>query len=490
MKILKYFTIISLFISAGVQAKVSLDDAPMEWLIATTLEEKSETHIHEIGKDPLVIKIFNTIEYDSENDEMSILKNKKTDLLREELLAFVKSTDKRNKIEADPLFLKWKSEKKSKNKVEIEKTKSVPAGHYYFNHIHSNISQDNQSLKLLKLKPKTMFKILSKFLKRRNATGVTAFTDHDTDKAFDEVNHLSSPTLGLMRGIEWGGGTHMGLIGIKKNWDLLSKGREFRGEESIIKSRSSEGFRIVNHPNRKKPFPWQSWLDVNGVEVWNTILESSPFYQWGLRRSDNRGAKKQWVDALKAGKKYTAVGGSDFHFIIPCLRDRTMTFPANFIPSNDKSMAKANLMKGNSSFLTRPGAPKLSMNARFKNKSTKYGMGDRLIGNGEVEVELFADFSDTKKLLNSVCYNTIVGFSRLLTFWKKRRWEVRFYNKAGDVIGKSKINPRRHGSKKHFKAIISFPVDGQDLVRAELWKINKKTKQVDLLSLTNPIYFN
>ena len=58
------------------------------------------------------------------------------------------------------------------------------------------------------------------------------------------------------------------------------------------------------------------------------------------------------------------------------MRDRTMHYPANFIPSDDVTKTKNNLMKGNVSFLTRPTAPKLSLYVNSQGQNDKVGMGD------------------------------------------------------------------------------------------------------------------
>ena len=52
------------------------------------------------------------------------------------------------------------------------------------------------------------------------------------------------------------------------------------------------------------------------------------------------------------------------------------------------------------------------------------------------------------------------------------------------------MNPKWYSYKKHFKATIEFPTEGNEIIRAELWSINKRSKSVDLLGATNPVYIN
>ncbi|MCP4914719.1 MAG: hypothetical protein GY909_16500 [Oligoflexia bacterium] len=492
---------LSAFLFVSTQAtdiKTASQKAPLEWLIAQTVQLKSiesERFFRSMNDDQLIKEILQVVNYDSENDELIIPESENisnVNDLRAKLIDYISNHQLSNfKKPIDKLYMRWLGEKGSPREVSAsyyDEQRSPIKGHYYFNHVHTNISQDNKSLKLLKFTPKKTYRVMTRFLEKRDAIASTAIADHRTDKAYDELKPNENEHLFLLRGVEWGGSTHMGLVGIKKNWDLLYRGNEFKGEESIIKSRSSEGFRIVNHPNRKGPFSYKSWLDVNGVEIWNTILENAPFYQLGIKRSDNRGAKAQWEQSLKEGKRYVAVGGSDFHFTIPCMRDRTLHYPANFIPSNDPSQTKENLMNGNVSFLTRPTAPKLSLYANNVGGNNTVGMGETISNTNELNVHLYADFSDTKKRMSSLCYNTIVTFARTLTFWKKQRWEVRFYNQNNQLIAKKTINPKKHKKGKSLKVSFNYSPSANDLVRAEIWSINKKKKEVDLIGATNPIY--
>lgn len=465
-----------------------IKEAPLEWLITSTLQEKIDDHGHLETHDPLVESIFENIHYDVENDNIILTSNKSTHELRGKLIQFIDGQNKRTR-RYDPKYQRWlKEAKNSPLKVNLFKINYKPKGFYYFNHVHTNISQDNAEMKWLKITPKKTFRLIEKFLKRRRAQGTVAFTDHDSDEAFDKVVNLNQSRLKPLRGVEWGGKTHMCLIDIKENWDELANGRTYEGETSVIKSRSSGGFRIVNHPNRKKPFPYTSWLDADGVEVWNTILENSPFLLFNINRSNNRTAFLQWKNALKTNKRYTALAGSDFHFSIPCLKERTLVYPVNYIPAEDKELTREYLFKGRSSFVTRPTAPKLSLSATKNNKTAH--MGDSVKVSDNLQVELIGDFSDVNKRIGSVCYNTVRKFYKLFTFWKKRRWEIRFYNLNNELIAKRYINPKWYSYKKHFKAVINMPINGKDLIRAELWSINRKSKSVDLLGATNPIYIN
>lgn len=468
----------------------TIEEAPTEWLIAVTIQNKIDDHGHLKINDSLVQKIFNSTEYDKETDELRLKPTKNENQLRKQLITFVKSNQSLKKSD-DGVFTKWANEPASDLKVTLYKTNFKPDGYFFFNHIHTNISKDNSEMKPLKFTPQKTFRFFEGFLKRRRSKGAVAFCDHDTDKAIDQLKISKDSPLTPLRSIEWGGSTHMGLVGIKKNWDNITKGRDYKGEESIKQSRSSDGFRIVNHPNRKKPaFPYTSWLDANGVEVWNTIVENSPFLRFNIKRSNNRIAFQQWVDSLKTGKTYTAVSGSDFHFAVPCLRDRTLFYPLNFIPGDDTAKTEEYLNKGRVSFITRPSAPNLILQAKFEKDKEWAQMGDQITGKKNLEVQLFGDFSDTNKRIGGVCYNTVRKFYRLITFWKKQFWQIRFYNLKGEMIAKRAIRPNWYSYKKHFKAVIQLPVEGKDLVRAELWAVNKKSQSIDLLGATNPIYIN
>jgi hypothetical protein len=468
--------------------EVTIDDAPLEWLITNTLQEKVDDHGHLQKNDKLVKSIFKNIDYNSESDEIILTSNKSTFHLKQNLVDFLKHQNKGNRT--DEFYNSWAKESRTSIPVTLYKTNYKTPGFYYFNHVHTNLSQDNESLKFLKHSPTETFGFINSFLRRRRTIGAVAFTDHDTDKAYDHVSDLDRSRLTPLRGVEWGGSTHMCLVDIKENWENLPNGRTFKGEESIIQSRSSGGFRIVNHPNRKGPFPYTSWLDADGIEVWNTILENSPFLKLNLKRSDNRGALAQWVNSLKTGKKYTAVSGSDFHFTIPCFRERSLAYPLNFIPATEPAQTSDYLKQGRNSFITRPDAPKLTLQAKFPNESLWSDMGADIKGNGTLDVRLYGDFSDVNTRVGGVCYNVVNKFYKLFTFWKKRQWEIRFYDIKGEVIAKKYISPKWYNYKKHFKATIKVPVAGMDVIRAELWEVNRKSRSVDLLGATNPIYLN
>ncbi|MFT6069841.1 MAG: hypothetical protein ACJAT2_000855 [Bacteriovoracaceae bacterium] len=467
----------------------SLDEAPLEWLVAQSLMQKTDEDGH-VTEDKLVKEIFDVTSYDADNDELKITENKRSQDLKSKLRLFLKNSEQRNAV--DPLYTKWRNEGTSPINVRTKKVNLKSNGFYFFNHIHTNISQDNDSLKFLKISPSKTIDLVKGFVSLRDTKAVASITDHDTDRGFDQVSHLADDAVQIKRGIEWGGRTHMCLVDIKKDWELLSKGREFQHEESIIKSRSSEGFRIANHPSKKDDFPHTKWLDVDGVEVWNTIMEDAAFRKIPLKKSNNRAALKQWALSLKAGKRHTAVAGSDFHFTIPCLRDRSLHYPANYFPSGSRDDVKTLLKEGRNSIITMPTAPQLNLKASFSEENNWLGMGDNLKGKGELNVLLSADFSHSKTRMRSACYNVISSFTKLFTFWKKRRWEVRFYNINNELIAKETINPKKFGGEKSFVSgfKVQIPAGQKDLIRAELWSINKKTSSVDLLGMTNPIYLN
>ena len=117
-------------------------------------------------------------------------------------------------------------------------------------------------------------------------------------------------------------------------------------------------------------------------------------------------------------------------------------------------------------------------------------MGDELKGNGKLDLEIFGDFSDGNKRIGGACYNVVNSFYKLITFWKKQRWQLRVYNLKGDLVAKRNLNPKRFGRRWNLRAELKLPISGKDLVRVELWSINRGSKSIDLLGATNPIYLN
>ncbi len=474
------------FICGWGYASSEIDNAPVEWLIAHSMQLKIADDDH-LKSDQLIEQIFNTVDYNSEEDEIYINKSSlQVHTLKQNLISFIK--DNHHEKTKSALYEKFTAteEERYKRKV-LYRTNFAPQGHYYFNHIHTKISQDNSSLKWLKISPKKTFNKVKSFLKRRNAIGAIAITDHDTDRGYEDIKPLASHILHPLRSVEWGGKTHMCLIDIKPDWEDISIGREYSDEDSVILSRSSQGARIINHPNARYNFPYLSWLDADAVEVWNTPYENSPFLRLNIERSNNLDAFAQWINALKDNRKYTAISGSDFHFKIPCLTERMLIYPVNFIPKDDITQTKSYIKAGNISFLTRPTAPKLTLQGKFKSDNSWSVMGDTIKGKGTVDIQIFGDFSDVKKRIGGACYNVINSFYKILTFWKKRYWQLRVFNQSGELIAKQYINPKKYGPHKHFKLELELELQHNDMIRAELWEVNKKMKNVDLLGATNPI---
>lgn len=482
----KLMAILCFVSSSSLFANISINEAPLEWLIVETLQRKYKEPKFGKVKDDLLKEISENVSYDIANDELSFKTNRNLNQLKSRLISYLSPIYSKNYT--DKAFSRWMKEPTSEISVKLEATNKKIQGYYYFNHVHTDISKDNKDLWFLKHSPSETYNMIRGFINRRRTKGAVAFTDHDADHAFDKITSVLKPDLHPLRGVEWGGKTHMCLIGINEGWPKLPLGREYAEEESIRQSRSSGGFRVVNHPYRKEPgFPNGRWLDADGVEVWNTIIENAPFY---IERSNNRKALSDWTKSLQAGKTYTAVAGSDFHFSIPCLQEKTLVYPVNYIPGTDPTQTKKALFDGRVSFLTRAGAPKLTLRVQDVEKRKWVMMGGQIKSSQKVLVELLGDFSDARTRLGGYCYNTVRNFYRLLTFWRKEIWEVRFYDQKGNVIAKQILKPKSYNPKRHLRASFEMPVYGKDIVRAELWAVNKDKKQVDLLGATNPVYIN
>ncbi|MBT3586595.1 MAG: hypothetical protein HN509_16925 [Halobacteriovoraceae bacterium] len=397
----------------------------------------------------------------------------------------------------DKLFKSWQRESFSKGlRSRKARAGEIPFSIYFFNHIHSKYSKDNKELKLLKYSPEKIAKLANKFVKKRKSQGSMTFNDHGHVGAYDDVKDKKYSHMSFLRGVEWGGRSHMNLMGVVDNWNNLPNGRQFAYEEIVQEAASSEAVRIANHPAGEGNYwPIDRWSDLEAIEVWNSVMEERPFkFVKFLPISNNRTALKLWNDDLKLGNKRTALGGTDFHFHIPCATERAMFFPANIIaiPHNEPYNVKKEVKRGNVSIITRPTSPKLFLSASTGSETSykEFGMGGNISGQGIAKIKLVADYSSSRKRLKGLCYNAVGGFFKSLSLFKKETWELRFYNtKSEQPFLKVKL-PKK--SKTGEVVEFDYPIKAgeKDFVRAELWVVNKKLKLIEHLALTNPVTFN
>ena len=78
-----------------------LKDAPLEWLISATVQSKISDHDHDHDhlSDTLLKEIFESVKYDTNNDDLILSSNKKTYELRSKLISYLSQQAQNSKAD-------------------------------------------------------------------------------------------------------------------------------------------------------------------------------------------------------------------------------------------------------------------------------------------------------------------------------------------------------------------------------------------------------
>jgi hypothetical protein len=482
------------------------EKVPTEWLLAqAAFIVTEEEHEHKgsnisISASNELASIYRELRLDSTREVFKSTEHEAK--LRNKIILFIRQytsiTPLKKISETNDLYKAWLQEPEQKvSKYKWRKLRSAPKSVFFFNHVHTKYSKDNDAMKSFKFSPLKTLKVANGFVKKRNALGSMSFNDHENSNAYSEViDHvLENPNMTAFRGAEFGGKTHMGLVGIKNDWPKVSDGKKWSHENLMDQARDSLALRIVNHPGQKsKLWTFDRWLDTDGIEVWNSILEERPMriFKKLIKNKNNREAMNQWVKHLEQKGPVTAMSGSDFHFYIPCLIDRGLFYPTNIIPGNNNNpkFIRQQVQKGNVSILTKPTAPKLNLQANWTGDPQRVGMGDNLKGHGKLQIILTADYSDVRTKMRSLCYETIHTFTKIFNAFKKEKMELRFYTMDSKVPFTKVRLPKKKKGAYQVEVSLDISQDEKNYIRAELWQVNKKFEFIEVLGITNPIYLN
>jgi hypothetical protein len=189
-------------------------------------------------------------------------------------------------------------------------------------------------------------------LAREHGLDFLAVTDHNTISAQRELETINSPGLILIRGVEsttFKG--HFNCWGIPDWIDFrISEPDQMR--TAVQYARDLGAITSCGHP---KPYgPDWEFRDVNNhhcIEVWN-----------GPWTGFNEVSLDYWTNLLAAGRRMTAVGGSDYHRLgeMSGLIERDLGTPTNwvFVPETPTS-AKIldSIQKGHVSISETPSGP-------------------------------------------------------------------------------------------------------------------------------------
>ncbi|OGS09071.1 MAG: hypothetical protein A2270_05060 [Elusimicrobia bacterium RIFOXYA12_FULL_51_18] len=336
----------------------------------------------------------------------------------------------------------------------------LPPNVYFLNHIHSDHNNDFGTLP--SFSPTHLKNDVDYYLSTLNAKGLFVTTDHNNDYAFDDL--LKNGSAGkagdrviAVRSAEWGDRTHLSLIGLKvPHWDMLDRHSDYAKAPQVEAAEGAAEIRIINHPAAPGyKWPWQGWGNAEAVEVWSNNLE--------FANHTNSKAIGLWQEALVAGRRYTAVGGADFHINVPGKdKWKMLLFPANIVFAGDNTPEKVfeAIRGGRVSLRLRPASPKVFI--RAIQSGTVYEMGANAPVSGMVNFEVILDQRDCER---------------------EDDYFILIYTSASVRIPALKI-PVRHSALS--TAAFMIPVQGRDFVRAEVWRMHSER----ISALSNPVYFN
>lgn len=276
---------------------------------------------------------------------------------------------------------------------------------------------------------------------RAHRLDFVGITDHNHPTNIDSVQDVSGITL--IPGIEWTQyHGHANFLGVEKPYDGTFAVQNEADVLRIFETARDRGALIVlNHPSDDScPFTYDlSRLPFDVLEVWNGPMRPSNLRTIGL-----------WQSMLVAGRKISAVGGSDYH------KDRfaqMLAGPAQYVYAQSNSPADilAAVRNGHSYITFQPHSHILDMHCG------EAQMGDSVSWRQGLAVEVQVDGLVKGDVLRVVSTNESIDW----------------------------FTAPASGS---FKG--SFPVRSAGFVRFELWQSYQGLLPAMPVLLSNPIWFD
>lgn len=290
-----------------------------------------------------------------------------------------------------------------------------------------------------------------------------ALTDHNTVSQ-NIARHRLETDLTLIPAMELTTlSGHCNLYGLEAPADDF---RALRAEDAIGLMRTAKdrgAYISLNHPHCSNcGWKWSFDVPHDWVEVWN-----------GPWREDNRKTLVWWQEQLAAGRRLTAIGGSDFHRPHPYIRHGA---PCNWIYANGRSVNAIlrAVDRGRVTLSHSPEGPRLCLSIG------QWGMGD-VVPAGKAE-GLWLDVQASGGLLSG---------DVLRVYSANGLEEERVLDAGGgaevccvDGLGGG-VKAGQNGSSG---ALLGLVPRSRLFYRAELWRFAEEAGGLSLAAMTNPIY--
>jgi hypothetical protein len=294
-----------------------------------------------------------------------------------------------------------------------------------------------------------------------------ALTDHNTVSQ-NIARHRLETDLTLIPAMELTTlSGHCNLYGLEAPADDF-RAREPEDAIGLMRTAKERGAYIsLNHPHCSN-CGWKWGFDVphDWVEVWN-----------GPWREDNRKTLDWWQEQLAAGRRLTAIGGSDFHRPHPYIRHGA---PCNWIYATGRSVNAIlrAVDRGRVTLSHSPEGPRLTLSIG------QWGMGD-LIPAGEAE-GLWLDVQASGGLLPGDVLR-VYSANGLEEERVLDMGEAAAGCEAGIGCG---TGGGTSGNKSSGGTLLELLPRERLFYRAELWRYAEEADGLSLAALTNPIYIS
>jgi hypothetical protein len=255
---------------------------------------------------------------------------------------------------------------------------------------------------------------------------------------------------------------HCNLYGLEAP---LGDFRTLRLEDTmgLLRTAKERGAYIsLNHPHCSN-CGWKWGFDVphDWVEVWN-----------GPWREDNRRTLVWWQEQLEAGRRLTAVGGSDFHRPHPYIRHGS---PCNWVFAHGRSVDAIlrAVNRGRVTLSHSPEGPRLTVSIG------QWGMGD--VVPAAVAEGLWLDVQASGGLQRG---------DVLRVYSCNGLEEERVLDGDCGADGSFGWSGAGEGTSRGSGALLGLAPRQRLFYRAELWRYAEEAGGLSLAALTNPIYIS